>query len=437
MITRNTNYKKQLKYSFIYKFLAIISSFLLVRYSLEFLGIDQYGLWSVILMFINWMIFFDFGIANGVKNHVAKSLAVNNHKEAQEYISTGYISLLIFSILIYLILFSISFFINWQMIFNTTILSNEYLQKTILITSFFILSNFVLSIVVAVYNATQNASFIVLNQFFSQFISLLIVYTLSLYANSSLIYIATGYGLSLIFTNIIISLWFYKKNPILVPLFKRFKKDKIKSILSLGTKFFILQMTVLIIMASDRMIAVQLLELKDVTVYDILFKYFTILSIFHGLINTPLWSMYTEAFKKKDFKWIKNIFKKLNLLFFFYCICAILMVAVGDDMILLWTGNENITIFLSNYVYMAILSLSLIWTTIYAYFLNGIEELNVQLISTVSGAIINIPLSIYFVKYVNMGLNGILLASILSLLLFNIAGSIQTHIIINKWNYND
>lgn len=437
MNKRNINYIKQLKSSFIYKILALISSFLLVRYTLEYLGLEVYGLWSVILTFINWMVFFDFGITNGIKNQVAKCLSDNKYTEAQEYISTGYVTLAFFAILIYVLVLVSSFFVNWQFIFNITFYTNNYLQYVILISSFFILLNFVLAIIGAIFNATQNASLIVINQFYSQVISLSIVYCLNIFVETSLIYIAISYGLSLMIVNISISFWFYKKNKSLKPLIHYYRKDKVKSILKLGIKFFILQITVLVIMSSDRMIAIQLLDLKDVTTYDLLFKYFSIVMIFHSLINGPLWSMYTEAYKKQDYFWIKKILKKLNLLFLLYIIIIIIMVFMGDTLILLWTGNEKINITNSNYFFMAIVSLSLIWTTIYAYFLNGIEELNIQLITTVIAAIINIPLSIFLAQTMGMGLNGILLATTICLSFFNIAGTIQTYYIIRKWNKHD
>ena len=60
-----------------------------------------------------------------------------------------------------------------------------------------------------------------------------------------------------------------------------------------------------------------------------------------------------------------------------------------------------------------------------------------QLIATVFGAVLNIPLSIYLAQYLGMGLNGILLATTVSLLIFNISGTVQTYMILNNWKDND
>ena len=50
------------------------------------------------------------------------------------------------------------------------------------------------------------------------------------------------------------------------------------------------------------------------------------------------------------------------------------------------------------------------------YFLNGIGKIKLQLWLYVFGAVINIPLSIYFVKYMNLGSSGVILGTIFSML---------------------
>ena len=73
-----------------------------------------------------------------------------------------------------------------------------------------------------------------------------------------------------------------------------------------------------------------------------------------------------------------------------------------------------------------------IWNNIYAYFLNGISETKVQTRTAIVGGIINIPLVFLFVKYLNFGLPGVVLAMCLSLLPFSIFGPKETYKFINK-----
>lgn len=432
---RSFNFLNQVKSSFIYKLLAILISFALVPIMIKYLGVEQYGIWATLLTIINLVIFFDFGIGNGTRNFIVKALSNNKgYDEVRSYISTGYISLFIFSSLSFIIIFIVSFFIDWQKVFNTENILNQTLQITVIITTFFILLNFALSISHQIYNAIQKASLIVFNQFLSNFIALLLIFLISKYTETNLIYLAFAYGFSIIIANLVISFRFFMKNSYLLPSLSSFDQNKIKNILGLGIKFFILQVSLLLIISSDKIIITQLLGPSFVTTYDVVYKYFSILLVTHAIINNPLWSTYTEAYVDKDYDWIKNTLKKMNLLFLGFTVLMIFMILFGDFIIGLWIGEESCSILVdkSIFIYMGVWTVVMLWYNTYAYFTNGIEKINYQIISLVTGVFVNIPLSIYFVKYLDMGLNGVILATIISLSFFGIIGPIQTFIELKK-----
>ncbi|MEO2050423.1 MAG: MATE family efflux transporter [Flavobacteriaceae bacterium] len=422
---RSLNFIKQVKLSIVFKFTAILISFLLVRFLLKYLEVNDYALWSVILSFLNWIVFFDLGIANGVKNKIAESLSNERWHDARLYISTGYISLFFFSSTVFIIVLAVSSFIDWQKLFNVIEYGNGYLSKLVLIILFFTLSNFVLSLINAVFNAVQRASLAVANQFLTQLFSLFVVLLLSRFTKSDLHLLALGYGLSMLTSNLCLSVWFFNKNRNLSPRLKYFDKAKLSPVVALGLRFFFLQLTMMIILTTDRFILLQLTDREQVTSYDIVYRYFNIIFIFHALINTPLWSMYTEAYHKKDYLWIEKTMKNMIFLFGFYIVGAIVLIIVGDVVIELWLGNIDLGLDKSNYIYMALLVLFSIFHSILAYFTNGIGKTNLQLSTSVIGALINIPLSIYFVQVHDMGLNGVILATIISLSLFCFTGPFQ------------
>ena len=126
---RSLNFIKQVKVSFLFKFLSILISFLLVRFLLKYLDIADYGLWAVILSFLHWIVFFDLGIANGVKNKLAESLSKENWDDARAYISSGYIALFGFALVTYLGVLAFSGVINWQKLFNVYDYDNAFLSK--------------------------------------------------------------------------------------------------------------------------------------------------------------------------------------------------------------------------------------------------------------------------------------------------------------------
>ena len=46
----------------VYKPIAMVLSYVYVRFSLSYLGIEKYGVWSTILTIISWINYFDIGI---------------------------------------------------------------------------------------------------------------------------------------------------------------------------------------------------------------------------------------------------------------------------------------------------------------------------------------------------------------------------------------
>ncbi len=425
MIDRDKNFIKQIKASLVFKILAILMSFLLVRYMLDYLGVEQYGIWSVILSIMSWILYFDLGIAHGVKNKVAESLALNQTEDANEYISTSYIILTFFAFLIFSFFFIISSFIDWQRIFNIYTIPNEQLLTILRVVFFFILLNFILSIITSVFNAVQKASLIVVNQFISNLLSLIMILLLLKFTTPNLLYLAISYGLVSVSSNLILSLWFFKKFHALSPKLNSFNLTKVRSVFSLGMNFFLLQITFFFMIITDKIIITHLLGASFVTSYDILYKYFGAILIIHGLINTPLWPMYTEAYIKNDHVWISKTLVRMVKLCIIYIGVLCAMIIIADFVIHFWLDNDSIKFLFSNYIYMSVMLLFFAWHSIFASFTNGIEKTKVQFFTTMIGALINIPLSIIFVKYFNMGLNGILLATIISLSIFGIFGPIQ------------
>ena len=194
----------------------------------------------------------------------------------------------------------------------------------------------------------------------------------------------------------------------------------------------LLQLTILVILGTDKMIITQYLGPKIVTSYDVLFKYFSVLTMIHAIINAPLWSMYTEAYHKNDYSWLQSTITRMSKMIFVYIAIALVMYLFGDSVMKFWLGDVELGLTSSNYIYMAIMMIVLIWYGTFAFFSNGVGLTHVQSIAALIGALVNIPLSIVFVSYLGMGLDGVLVATIVSLSFFALAGPVHTYYVINK-----
>jgi len=70
--------KHHISLTFVYKALAIGLSFLLVPLTINYLDIEQYGIWMTLLSVMSWVAFFDIGLGNGLRNKLGKAIAEND-----------------------------------------------------------------------------------------------------------------------------------------------------------------------------------------------------------------------------------------------------------------------------------------------------------------------------------------------------------------------
>jgi O-antigen/teichoic acid export membrane protein len=427
---RTRNYINQIKGSFVFKGLAVAASFFAVPLMIRYLGQEQFGVWSTLLSMMSWIVFFDLGIGNGMRNKLAESLAKGETAEAASYISSGYSLIGLITLSLFALVAMATFLIPWQSIFNTQSVAEPILRYTVLVAVFFIFLNFWIGLINVVLGAVQKTSMVVFGQFTSNTLALTFVFTLTKIADASLLYLATAYGISLVAANVLLSFWFYRRRSELIPK-PSFDNQHIRPILSLGLQFFVIQIAVLIIFTTDKILITQLFGPQYVTQYDVVFKLFSIISLVHTLVSVPLWSSYTDAYHRRDFAWIKRALHVQLMIFGIIVVVVIILIAMAKPIIVLWIGND-LVVSMPLVISMGAFVLVSTWNNIFAHFVNGVGKIKPQLFSAVIAMFLNIPLAILLTKYFGFGLNGVVLATCMSLILFAVIGPVQVYVMLGK-----
>lgn len=427
---RTSNYLRQIKGAVVYKAAAMVASFLAIPLMIGYLGQEQFGVWSTLLTVMSWVVFFDLGIGNGLRNKVAEALAKNEKAEAASYIASGYTLIGLIAFPLWVLVTAVSFFVPWQAVFNTQAIPETMLRMTVQIATFFIVLNFWIGLIGALLGALQKTSLVALGQLISNVMALLFVFVLAKKTDATISYLSLAYGISLVSANIFLSFWFCQQHRGLRPK-PSLDKQHIRPLLSIGLKFFTIQLAVLVIFTTDKMLITQLFGPEYVTQYEVVFKLFSVISFAHTLISAPLWSAYTDAYHRGDMLWIKHMLHKQLIIFGGIGISVIVMGFLAAPVIAIWIGHE-INISNSLIVAIGVFVLVSTWNNIYAMFVNGIGDIKIQLYTAVSAMLLNIPLALFFVKYLGFGLSGIVMATIVSLLLAAIALPIQVHRIMRR-----
>lgn len=432
---RSKNYIKQIKGSFIFKGLAIFSSFLAIPLMIKYLGVEHYGVWSTLLSIVSWVVLFDIGIGNGLRNKISESLAKENKQEAHSYISTAYTIIGAISVMLILIFLLVSEYIPWQKVFNITSINNQELQSVVNITAIFLFLNFWISLINQVFNGLQKTSLVVFNQFLSNIFSLLAVFILYTFYESSLIKLAFAYGISLLASSLILSFWFYKNNKEFIPKIKSFGLNYTKSITSLGFKFFIIQIAVIVIFTTDKILITQLFGPQYVASYDVVFKLFSVITIVHGMLMAPLWSAYSDAYHRGDIEWIKKTIKNQLKIYLLILVATTLLIFLANPIINLWIGKD---FFVDKMliIAMALFILVSTWNNIFGSVLGGLGYVRLGAYYTSITAILNIPISYYFAITLEFGISGIMYGTVFSIFISSIISPIQVYYFVYLNNKN-
>ncbi|MBA4317781.1 MAG: hypothetical protein C0412_05220 [Flavobacterium sp.] len=382
----------------------------MVPITLHYLNTEKYGIWLTLSSIIGWFYILDIGLGNGLRNKFTEAVAKGNKELAKTYISTTYAILGIIIIVFYVIFLAVNPLLNWVKILNTpTDLLNELSQLVFIVITFFCLQ-FFLKLIGTILVADQRPAMSDLLGVVSSMVSLLIIYILTKTTNGSLLYLGTTFTvipvIVYLLTSIILFSGKYKE---FIPSLRYVDFKHGKELYSLGIKFFIIQISWIIIYSTSNIIITQVLGPAEVTPYNISYKYFNTVIMFFTIIMTPFWSGFTEAYNKNDFEWIKSTMKKLNYIAIGFIGLIVLMIVSGNFVYRIWVGSEIKVPFLLT-LFMGLYVMILSWGTPFVFFMNGVGKIKLQLYISSIAALINIPFSIFLIKYVGLGSVGIIIS---------------------------
>ncbi|MGX5687488.1 MATE family efflux transporter [Arcticibacter tournemirensis] len=343
------------------------------------------GVWFTVMTVLNWILSFDLGIGNGLRNNLTISLSQNDTAISKELISSAYAILGLVTVVF--ILTSLVFVnnINWNAFFNINIniISPEVLKKSIKIVYIGIILSFFLRIVNSILYALQLSA---VNNFISLLTNLLLVAYILVTTphhdvNNRLIEISNAYALITIAPLIIatVLVFYHSSLKKCRPSFGSIKKSAIKQVFSLGMVFFGLQVLYMIITVTNEWFISKFFSPDFCVEYRIYFNLFSILGSLFLLALTPLWSAITEAYAKRRYSWIVKLKKYIYILAAVMGGIQLLTLPFLQFIVDIWLGPRAITINYSVAIIFTIYSLLTIWISVQSTLVAGLGKLNVQL----------------------------------------------------------
>lgn len=412
------------------KGLSILASLMLVPMTINYISSELYGIWLTLSSIILWIGFFDIGFGNGLRNKLGESIALGKYRKGQIYVSTTYAVLFFVFVSIGALFYFLSPVISWSSFLNV---SQQYNETLIIVAQILFLAfsvQMVLKLIQNVIQAFQFNALASLLDALGNIIALGFIYLLTITMAPDLTIIAMAYGMAPVIVLAMASIILYStKFRKICPRIGYIRMKFAKEIFNLGGEFFIIQIAALVLYQMINIIISRICGPIEVTNYNIVYKYLSIVMMGSSIIIVPIWSAFTDAYTKNDYTWMMYIYRKLINIFYLSVIVSTLMIIISPVVYHVWIGDD-IHIDILTSILVGIYMIIGVWGQIHSTILNGMGKIRFQVIYSLIIMIVFIPLAIGLGNLIK--LPGILLAMIIVNAPGSFLGRYQVLGLINK-----
>ena len=257
--------------SFIARGISMVCSLLLVPITINYVNPTRYGIWLTLSSIIGWILLFDFGLGNGLRNKYAEAKAKGDMELARQYVSTTYFTL---SVVMLILFFGITFvnqFVNWTSILNVDVSYADELRQVFGIVAFFFCISLVVNLFNAILTADQKPGLSSILGAAGQFFSLVVVYILTLTSEGSLFNLALYYSGIPMLVVFLVSIYAFRftRYRECAPHLLSYRRHLVRSVTKLGIKFFVICLSMIFIFQVMNIIISRELGPDAVTEYNI------------------------------------------------------------------------------------------------------------------------------------------------------------------------
>lgn len=429
---RSVRAKKNVLLTIIIKGLGVLIGFIYFPLSSDYLGQVKFGIFLILLSIVDWFLNFDIGIGQGLRNKFGEAVAEEDTEKAVSYVSTAYFTLAGIITLVTLVLLVLNFTLPWTTWVDIPIdlVEEVKILGAIIIVAFAI--RFVAGNVYEIFYSMQKMAYVEFFGLLTKASFLVLILMIPFVATESLLLFGTARSLTFALVPLLVGLYYFRRKfSKYRPSFKKIRVDYFKDLFSLGMKFFLIKIAMLIIHQTNNILIAGLVSIEGVPQYEAAYKYLSIFMLLFVILNNQLWPSNTEAFTKGDFEWMKKSMRTVSKIWLGTVVVASVMVLISPFFYEIWLqGKFDIPIGISIAVAVSICLSN--WVNMYNIVLNGTGKIKLQMYAWIFAALLNIPASIFFVKVMDMGIVGIVLGTITSLVPVAILAPIQVNKILSK-----
>lgn len=374
----------------------LLANFVVISITLDLLSTKIYGVWITLYTTISWLSFFDLGLGNGMRNLFAVNRAVGNQEKNKQLVSTSYIIVLGIALILLIVGLPFVYYADIARFFNISDIAIPdlrcVLSLLVVVTSLQLITKLINSI----FLADQKPALSSLIDCSGVVCSLLLLFILKDRLVGSLFNLALIITLPTFIISFIVTLFAFNKNyRKLKPSLKCFNLKISNKLINLGLRFFLIQLSALIILQGSNIIILKFIGAEEVSVFSLVYKYFNVIVTIFTLVLTPYWSFFTDSYAKNNYNQLKQGFKQLLISWLAISLVGVVMWIALPFSFKIWLNQE---LDIPAYLPVSLLLFSVFSNlgSVFIYFLNGTSSyLNFQLAIVLVFAVLLYPLSAY------------------------------------------
>jgi O-antigen/teichoic acid export membrane protein len=374
-------------------------SFVVLPFTVRYLGNEGYGLLTTITSVVGWLQFTNMGIGLGLQNALTDETGKANRDGQRELISTAVFFLIAIGVILLATGLLVFPYIAWTRVFPpTTGRFATEIPWTVLTVFFGFVSTVMLGFVGPIYAARQELH---LGSIQSVIASLL-----TLVGTFAAIHFRLGLlGLTICtigITTVVqwsFALWTLYGRGIgeLCPSWRRVALPAATRIYKNGLSFLMLQICNVAFFQIDAFLIVRFLTVDQVTPYSVAQRVFLQASGLFAIVTGSLWAAYGNAKAQGDFAWIRRTHAKMRRIFvIFYAGLTTGMISLGQKALALWVGPAAApgTLLIAGVaLYFCVRE----WTALHAMLLNGLNIVTPQVWNLMLTGVLTVILDLFFI----------------------------------------
>ncbi len=429
---RTIRAKKNILLALLFKGIGLITAYIYFPISLEYLSPVKFGIFLTIASIIDWFAELDVGLGHGLRNRLGEAIADGNYQLARGYVSTAYFVLGGLFLFITIVFLVCNQFIPWaRWLQANPELDQEISQLAIFVFVAFSI-RFVASLIYQIFYSLQRIALADLFNMITKISFLIISLVLLYFTSESLVLFGAAKTLTFALVPVLAGFYFFNNE------YKKFRPSirfvsfsHLRSLFSLGLQFFLIKLSMIVIHQTNDFLIARFVSLESVPVYEAAYKYMSIFLMLFVILTNQLWSANLEAYRKGELSWMKKSMIGTAKIWLITLLISAIMVIISPVVYKLWL-QDTIEIPLVLTAIVAVSVSVVTWVNAFNLVLNGTSKVRLQMYGWIFAGVVNIPLSIFLAVDLELGIQGIVWGTVISMLPLAILSPLQVKKILSQ-----